>query len=758
MAEPLTRRERYYAAMAGSGDAPPYPITNEEKYLQEIIDSGGGGGSGGESTIAWKPSVNSNGDISWTRTSSTSRPATQNIKGSKGDIGETGRGIQTITLTSANHLIFTYTDGTTVDSGVVQTAKGDTGADGFSPSAEVARNAADDGVVITVTDKSGVTKANVYDGASANNVNYATGVTNKPKINNIEVSGEKSLNDYGIDIPINVSELTNDSGFITADDIPTIDTALSSTSEKAVQNKAVTTEIRAMQEVQNSMVTDINVNTQALTVLNGDVSTAGSVKKQIADAISGIDNKINQIVTVLPDVEDARNDVIYLMLDTSVTDETVYLMYMLVENADGSKELANTGSTKTDLSGYYTITEVDTIADSKQDTVTGAASTIVNMDLSAAKVMVTNSSGKAATSPVTAAELENLQGITDNVQTQLDGKQAALSYDTVPTADSDNVMKSKDLKTAFDSKQDTLTFDDEPTSGSLRPVTSGGIFDALNDKMDVVTVETSPHEDSTNLVTSGGVYAALANVSVDVATASTTGIVKPDNDSIVVDTDGTISANLPTTATEQTAGIVKPDGTTITVDADGVISGANTLEAGDGIDISNNVISAETLIFKGTTAEWDALTTAEQEAYAVKIITDDGDTGAVVDSVESGNFNAVTSNAVYDFVNKVRAYSRSEYSSGGGVRSYDFTIPISNSSVGGIGVVSAVGNANVALRWIGLVTVRQYGTGYKYVDIEKIASNNMEVAVKMTGTSADPVITVTTTDMMYGNISLNIYS
>lgn len=90
MAE-LTRREQYLAAIAGEGEAPESPITREEQYLQAILDNGGGGGGGGgESTIAWKPTVDANGNISWNRTSSTTKPATQNIKGAKGDKGDKG--------------------------------------------------------------------------------------------------------------------------------------------------------------------------------------------------------------------------------------------------------------------------------------------------------------------------------------------------------------------------------------------------------------------------------------------------------------------------------------------------------------------------------------------------------------------------------------------------------------------------------------------------------------------------------------------
>lgn len=44
---------------------------------------------------------------------------------------------------------------------------------------------------------------------------------NKPEINGVELSGDKSLSDLGIIIPTATSDLTNDSGFITNADIPT---------------------------------------------------------------------------------------------------------------------------------------------------------------------------------------------------------------------------------------------------------------------------------------------------------------------------------------------------------------------------------------------------------------------------------------------------------------------------------------------------------------------------------------------------------
>lgn len=66
---------------------------------------------------------------------------------------------------------------------------------------------------------------------------------------------------------------------------------------------------------------------------------------------------------------------------------------------------------------------VDDVADGKQDTITGAASTIASADLTAKRALVSNSSGKVGVASTTLQELNYLHGVTSAVQAQLDGKQ-----------------------------------------------------------------------------------------------------------------------------------------------------------------------------------------------------------------------------------------------------------------------------------------------------------------------------------------------
>jgi len=58
----------------------------------------------------------------------------------------------------------------------------------------------------------------------------------------------------------------------------------------------------------------------------------------------------------------------------------------------------------------------------KQDTITGAASTITSSNLTGSRALVSDGGGKVASSAVTTTELGRLVGVTSDIQTQLNGK------------------------------------------------------------------------------------------------------------------------------------------------------------------------------------------------------------------------------------------------------------------------------------------------------------------------------------------------
>ncbi len=80
------------------------------------------------------------------------------------------------------------------------------------------------------------------------------------------------------------------------------------------------------------------------------------------------------------------------------------------------------------------ITHIPSIPVDKVTGLSGAVSTITKANLTASRALVSNASGKVAVSAVTATELGYLDGVTSNIQSQLNGKQAAGSYVTTNTA------------------------------------------------------------------------------------------------------------------------------------------------------------------------------------------------------------------------------------------------------------------------------------------------------------------------------------
>ena len=127
---------------------------------------------------------------------------------------------------------------------------------------------------------------------------------------------------------------------------------------------------------------------------------------------------------------------------TAITQNGATLDNLIGSNVDGaistvndtdltaSRALASSGSGKIEVSAV-TATElghldgvtsaIQTQLDAKQATITGAATTIDDADLTVSRALVSSGSGKVAVSDVTSTELGHVDGVTSAVQTQIDG-------------------------------------------------------------------------------------------------------------------------------------------------------------------------------------------------------------------------------------------------------------------------------------------------------------------------------------------------
>ncbi len=114
---------------------------------------------------------------------------------------------------------------------------------------------------------------------------------------------------------------------------------------------------------------------------------------------------------------------------------------------------------------------------------------------------------------------DTLEEFENYVNTALDGKQDTLTWDSTPTANSENPVYSKGIKSYVDdglaTKQDTLTWDSTPTANSNNPVYSKGIKtyvdNGLATKQDTLTWDSTPTANSENPVYSKGIKTYVDN-------------------------------------------------------------------------------------------------------------------------------------------------------------------------------------------------------------------------------------------------------
>lgn len=140
---------------------------------------------------------------------------------------------------------------------------------------------------------------------------------------------------------------------------------------------------------------------------------------------------------------------------------------VLVTNSSGVIVTSNISTTKLGyLSGVTS--DIQTQLNGKQATITGGATTIVSDNLTASKALVSNANGKVAVSSVSDTELGYLSGATSNIQGQIDDVNADID-DTLVSASGNPIT----ITDAANIPCESLTMTIEPIqSGSGTPSTT----------------------------------------------------------------------------------------------------------------------------------------------------------------------------------------------------------------------------------------------------------------------------------------------
>jgi hypothetical protein len=138
---------------------------------------------------------------------------------------------------------------------------------------------------------------------------------------------------------------------------------------------------------------------------------------------------------------------------------------------------------------------IQTQLNGKQNTITGAATSIVTSNLTTNRALVSDGSGKVAVSNVTSGELSHLSGVTSSIQTQLNGKAATNHAHSAADITSGTISTAR-LPSASTSSPGIVQLNNTYTSTST---TQAATANALKALYDWTVLETSAHAAATDV-------------------------------------------------------------------------------------------------------------------------------------------------------------------------------------------------------------------------------------------------------------------
>jgi len=240
------------------------------------------------------------------------------------------------------------------------------------------------------------------------------------------------------------SAITGGATTVTDNDLTASRALVSDSSGKISASDITSTEIGHLDNVSSNIQTQIDgkqatITGAATTIDDTDLTASKALISNASGkvAVSSVtDTELGYVSGVTSEIQtqiNAKEDTITGGA-SSITSSDLTASKAL--ESDSSGKVSASSVTSTELGYVSGVTSaIQTQINAKQDTITGAATTIDDTDLTASRAVVSDASGKISVSNVTSAEILNLDGVTSNIQDQLDGLQSEITGAAVTVTD-----------------------------------------------------------------------------------------------------------------------------------------------------------------------------------------------------------------------------------------------------------------------------------------------------------------------------------
>lgn len=249
---------------------------------------------------------------------------------------------------------------------------------------------------------------------------------------NVMVLGNDGNLGIGVTMPL---ARIHTSGEIRSDTLVAERALVANADKEILASSVTTTELEYLSGVTSAIQTQLNGKESSITGAASSITSTNLTSSRVLESdgfgkvtastitttelayLTGLSSTVqSQLNAKQVTITGAATSVVTNNLNTSIA---------LVSDGNGKITSSSVTSTELDhLSGVQSA--IQTQIDSKQATITGAATSVTANNLNASVAVISDSSGKLTSSSVTSTELNYLSGVQSGIQTQLDGKQASI--------------------------------------------------------------------------------------------------------------------------------------------------------------------------------------------------------------------------------------------------------------------------------------------------------------------------------------------